>query len=100
YSARCTFHQHLPPAGACLDFISADRTRISSGPASACASFCDHFPRRLHIPKFRNIKSYMKRDSRLSSVLHALLHMAAHDAPMTSEVLARCMGTNPVVVRR
>lgn len=42
----------------------------------------------------------MKRDSRLSSVLHALLHMAAHDAPMTSDVLARCMGTNPVVVRR
>lgn len=42
----------------------------------------------------------MNRDSRLSSVLHALLHMAAHDGPMTSEVLAQCMGTNPVVVRR
>lgn len=47
-----------------------------------------------------NIKSYMKRDSRLSSVLHALLHMAEHDGPMTSEALARCMSTNPVVVRR
>ena len=42
----------------------------------------------------------MKRDSRLSSVLHALLHMAAHERPMTSEALATCMGTNPVVVRR
>lgn len=42
----------------------------------------------------------MKRDSRLSSTLHALLHMAAHDKPMTSEALAACLGTNPVVVRR
>lgn len=42
----------------------------------------------------------MKHDSRLSSVLHALLHMAEHEGPMTSEVLARCLGTNPVVVRR
>lgn len=42
----------------------------------------------------------MKRDSRLSSVLHALLHMAEHDGPMTSDQLADCMRTNPVVVRR
>lgn len=42
----------------------------------------------------------MKRDSRLSSVLHALLHMAERDEPMTSEQLSRCLGTNPVVVRR
>lgn len=42
----------------------------------------------------------MKRDSRLSSVLHALLHMAEQDGPITSEALARCLGTNPVVVRR
>lgn len=42
----------------------------------------------------------MKRDSRLSSVLHALLHMAEHEKPMTSEALAHCMGTHPVVVRR
>jgi DNA-binding IscR family transcriptional regulator len=44
--------------------------------------------------------SYMKRDSRLSSVLHALLHMAEHEEPMTSEILAQCLDTNPVVVRR
>lgn len=42
----------------------------------------------------------MKHDSRLSSVLHALLHMADHPGPMTSDALARCLGTNPVVVRR
>jgi len=42
----------------------------------------------------------MKRDSRLSSVLHALLHMDEQDGPMTSDALAQCLGTNPVVVRR
>ncbi|MCO6383160.1 Rrf2 family transcriptional regulator [Oceanicola sp. 502str15] len=42
----------------------------------------------------------MKRDSRLSMVLHALLHMAEHEGPVSSEVLAKCMSTNPVVVRR
>jgi Rrf2 family protein len=42
----------------------------------------------------------MKRDSRLSGVLHAVLHMAEHQAPMTSEDLAQHMTTNPVVVRR
>ncbi|MBC7699848.1 Rrf2 family transcriptional regulator [Aquabacterium sp.] len=42
----------------------------------------------------------MKRASRLSTVLHALLHMAERDGPVTSEALAQCLGTNPVVVRR
>lgn len=42
----------------------------------------------------------MKQDSRLSSVLHVLLHMAEHEGPLTSDVLARCLETNPVVVRR
>ena len=42
----------------------------------------------------------MKRDSRLSDVLHVLLHMAEHAEPSTSEVLARAMRTNPVVIRR
>lgn len=42
----------------------------------------------------------MKRDSRLSGVLHVLLHMAALGRPMTSEELAKAMTTNPVVVRR
>jgi DNA-binding IscR family transcriptional regulator len=37
---------------------------------------------------------------RLSSVLHALLHMAEHGEPLTSEHLANCTGINPVVVRR
>ena len=42
----------------------------------------------------------MKRDSRLSGVLHVLLHMAEADAPMTSEQLAKAMQTHAVVIRR
>lgn len=42
----------------------------------------------------------MKRDSRLSGVLHILLHMAEVNTPLTSEQLAKAMQTNPVVVRR
>jgi DNA-binding IscR family transcriptional regulator len=42
----------------------------------------------------------MRRDSRLSGVLHILLHIAEHQTPMTSELLAKAMDTNPVVVRR
>lgn len=42
----------------------------------------------------------MKRDSRLSGVLHVLLHMAEQDGPVTSEALAKAMKTNPVVIRR
>jgi len=42
----------------------------------------------------------MKRDSRLSGILHVLLHMAEQDGPVTSEVLAKAMQTNPVVIRR
>lgn len=42
----------------------------------------------------------MKRDNRLSGVLHAILHIAESQQPMTSEALAHCMKTNPVVVRR
>lgn len=42
----------------------------------------------------------MKRDSRLSGVLHVLLHMAEQDGPVTSDALARAMKTNPVVIRR
>lgn len=42
----------------------------------------------------------MKRDDRLSNTLHALLHMAQSDEPMTSDQIARCLSTHPVVVRR
>lgn len=42
----------------------------------------------------------MKRDGRLSGVLHCLLHMAELGEPATSEWLARAMQTNPVVIRR
>lgn len=36
----------------------------------------------------------------MSNVLHVLLHMAEMGGPVTSEMLAKAMGTNPVVVRR
>ncbi len=36
----------------------------------------------------------------MSGVLHVLLHLAGRAGPVTSEVLARAMDTNPVVVRR
>lgn len=42
----------------------------------------------------------MRTDSRLSRMLHVLLHMARHDRPFTSDQIATMLGTNPVVVRR
>lgn len=42
----------------------------------------------------------MKRDSRLSGVLHVLLHMAEVKGPVTSEAMAKAMSTNAVVIRR
>lgn len=42
----------------------------------------------------------MRNDSRLSRMLHALLHMARRDEALTSEALAGMLETNSVVVRR
>ncbi|OWK27536.1 Rrf2 family transcriptional regulator [Sphingomonas dokdonensis] len=42
----------------------------------------------------------MRNDGRLSRMLHVLIHMAQHDGPMTSEAIARMLGTNPVLIRR
>ena len=42
----------------------------------------------------------MRNDTRLSRMLHVLLHMARHEGPMTSEAIAAMLGTNAVVVRR
>jgi len=43
----------------------------------------------------------MMRSERLSAALHVLLHMAERpERPMTSEEMAACAGTNPVVIRR
>lgn len=47
-----------------------------------------------------NIKSYMRRDSRLSMALHVLLHMAEARASETSQTLGERMKVNPVVIRR
>lgn len=42
----------------------------------------------------------MRRDSRLSRMLHVLIHMDRHTKRMTSDKIAQMLGTNPVVVRR
>ena len=42
----------------------------------------------------------MKSDSRLSGVLHILIHLAEAEGPIPSEKLALAMQTNAVVVRR
>ncbi|MNR88983.1 putative HTH-type transcriptional regulator YwnA [compost metagenome] len=42
----------------------------------------------------------MRKDSKLSSVLHVLLHMAHIERPLTSEELAGYLQTNSVLVRR
>ncbi|WP_272944229.1 Rrf2 family transcriptional regulator [Sphingomonas phyllosphaerae] len=39
-------------------------------------------------------------DARLSRMLHLLIHMGRMEGPLTSEVAATMLGTNPVVVRR
>ncbi len=42
----------------------------------------------------------MRQDSRLSRVLHALLHLHQMEEPATSELIAGMLGTNAAVVRR
>lgn len=42
----------------------------------------------------------MRHDSRLSRMLHVLIHMDSLDAPATSDTIAGMLNTNPVVVRR
>jgi DNA-binding IscR family transcriptional regulator len=42
----------------------------------------------------------MKRNGLLSGVLHVILHMAERKEPATSEMLAKALDTNPVVIRR
>ena len=42
----------------------------------------------------------MRKDSRLSRMLHVLIHMDQLNAPATSEKIASMLNTNPVVVRR
>ncbi|MGN7291943.1 Rrf2 family transcriptional regulator [Rhizobium sp. SAFR-030] len=42
----------------------------------------------------------MRQDSRLSRMLHVLIHMAEAEKPLTSDAIAMMLNTNPVVVRR
>lgn len=42
----------------------------------------------------------MRQDSRLSRMLHVLLHMNGRQEPLSSDVIAGLLGINPGVVRR
>ncbi len=42
----------------------------------------------------------MRPDTRLSRMLHVLIHMQHHEGTATSDAIAAMLGTNPVVVRR
>ncbi|WP_051679901.1 Rrf2 family transcriptional regulator [Pseudorhizobium marinum] len=42
----------------------------------------------------------MRQDSRLSRMLHVLIHLGRYDGAMTSEMIAGMLGANPVVIRR
>lgn len=42
----------------------------------------------------------MRRDSRLSRMLHVLIHMGRHEGAMTSDMIAKMLDANPVVIRR
>lgn len=42
----------------------------------------------------------MRQNSRLSRLLHVLLHMAESDGPLTSDAIARMLRSNPAVIRR
>ena len=49
---------------------------------------------------YGDVDARMRRDSRLSGVLHILIHLLEADAPAPSEKLALAMQTHAVVVRR
>lgn len=42
----------------------------------------------------------MRKDSRLSRILHALIHLKFLERAVTSEELGQMLSTNPVVIRR
>ena len=42
----------------------------------------------------------MRKDSRLSRVLHVLIHMGANNEPLSSSQIGAMLATNPAVVRR
>ncbi len=42
----------------------------------------------------------MRNDSRLSRVLHVLMHLGETEKPMTSELIGQMLNTNPSLVRR
>jgi Rrf2 family protein len=54
----------------------------------------------LAMSHYFSLPSPVRTDSRLSRVLHVMLHMAREDGPISSERLGEMLGTNAAVVRR
>ena len=49
----------------------------------------------------RSVKlSHMRRDHRLSRMLHVLIHLGDQDGPLPSTVISEMLGTPPPIVRR
>ena len=42
----------------------------------------------------------MRRDHRLSRMLHVLIHLGDHEGPLPSTVISQMLGTPPAIVRR
>jgi Rrf2 family protein len=47
-----------------------------------------------------NYCGYMKSSNQFSDALHIVAHLVGQDGPRTSEQLATCLPTHPVVIRR
>jgi Rrf2 family protein len=47
-----------------------------------------------------NYICYMKSSNQFSDALHVMAHLVGQDGPRTSEQLATCLPTHPVVIRR
>ncbi len=46
------------------------------------------------------LEETMRTDSRLSRILHVLMHLGETDKPITSEMIGKMLNTNPSLVRR
>ena len=82
--SRCRRRSSIRPECGWLGMMP---TRLSSEPLLTAATNC-------------NSICYMARSARFSVALHVLTHLVARSEPQTSEQLAECVRTNPVVVRR
>src|SRR5262249_21936289 len=83
-----------------ISSVSADELSGLSTEQPARVDSCPATCSALTPTTIRNNDCYVRRNSRFSIALHALIQIAEWGgAPVTSEQLAACLLTNPVVVR-